>query len=104
MPKTIAIVFALATAAATPTAPMAELTRGFASIAGPQMPTPRYVNTPSRHCIKRKPTTIKSPNELLGSSHRLYRSAMQLPPDGEVVAYLHVHPAPAARSSRMVPG
>src|SRR5438093_1369954 len=42
---------------------------------------------PSRLWTRRKPTTARSPNMLRGSSQRLYKRSIPIPPSGEVSAY-----------------
>src|SRR4029078_1199827 len=87
MPNAPAMSLAPPIPAITPTAVIADAMSGFASIVGPQSDTPRYVNTPSRHCITRKMTTTRSPNMLLGSSQRLYKVAIRFPPMGAGAAH-----------------
>src|SRR3954470_22133643 len=87
MPNAMATPLATLSAPTTPAAEMAELMIGFASMAGPHLATPRYVNTASRHCISRKPTTTKSPKRLLGCSHCLTKPAIGCPREGAATAY-----------------
>src|SRR4051812_17331024 len=56
--------------------------------------TPRYVNTPSRHCMSRKATTAASPKRLPGASHRLTKPAIRCPQEGEVAAYFPLRQPP----------
>src|SRR5438067_10081073 len=79
MPNPIATAFTPANPAPSPATATAELTTGFASIVGPHMLTPTYVNIPSRICAAKNASTTKSPNGLLGLSHRLYKCSTRLP-------------------------
>src|SRR3954453_5282656 len=93
-PKPIATTFAAPRPPTRPPTDMAELMNGFASIPGPQILTPRYVNTPSRHCMSRKATTAASPKRLPGASHRLTKPAIRCPQEGEVAAYFPLRQPP----------